>query len=384
VTTRQGSGSDRPPHTFGAMQRLSAITYRLPYSPASTDFLAHLRALLTRVPYAGTAPGRLQLTPPWPAGALPVTAFEVANVSSAEIRFGDAWSLGTDAESWSPTAAAFGSSPVGTSAPDATFSPAAPTAAPGHATPAAVIEDLASPHAGLSASSNDAAAQAVPDAGIGVAEFVQRLAGHVVAVDHTGMNLPAAAVPPERWQAIVHAVAGASAFYRYPTGEPWLFVLPSNEAEYATDIDAFADGREPRFELVRDEWLDGPLWQFALRTDLSRPDLEAMFPDPVGAAFPGLGEVFRAVTVRSPWPGLQIRFDLYYGRTDAVTDRAGALTDWETGEWLVRAGGRIKRDDVSEPNAIETERVREDRRTSAAGNDLSQDVGADVRQNGAS
>ncbi|MFD0577779.1 hypothetical protein [Dactylosporangium darangshiense] len=368
------------------MQRLSAITYRLPYSPASTDFLAHLRALLTRVPYAGTAPGRLQLTPPWPAGALPVTAFEVANVPSAEIRFGDAWSLGTDAGSWSPTqtAAALGWSTVGTSAPDATSSRAAPAAAPGHETPAAAIEDLANAHVGLSGSGNDASTQAVPDAGIGMAEFAQRLAGHVVAVDHTGMNLPAAAVPPERWQAIVHAVAGVSTFYRYPTGEPWLFVLPSNEAEYATDIDAFADGREPRFELVRDEWLDGPLWQFALRTDLSRPDLEAMFPDPVGAAFPGLGEVFRAVTVRSPWPGLQIRFDLYYSRIDAVTDRAGALTDWETGEWLVTAGGRIKRDDGSEPNAIETERVREDRRTAVAGNDLTQGVAADVRKNGAS
>ena len=283
------------------MTRLRAVTFRLPHSEASATFLTALRTLLGGVPYAAAAPGRLQLTPPAPTGALPVTVFELADVAAPQLLCGDAWSLTVDAE-----ATRSRSSTAGASTASARGAGTAPPPLDG---PDALVP------------------------GVDLAEAAALLAGHVVAVDHTGVNLPAATLPLDRWQVIVAALAEASTFYRYPTGEPWLFVLPSTAAEHADDIRDFPDGREPRFEVVRDEWLDAPLWQFALHTDLSRPQLEALFPAPAGTAFPGLGDVFRAVTVRSPWPGLLLRLDLYY--------RSGLRTDWETGEWLVAEGGRI-------------------------------------------
>jgi hypothetical protein len=60
-----------------------------------------------------------------------------------------------------------------------------------------------------------------------------------------------------------------------------------------------------------------------------------MFPEPEGTTFPELEEIFRVVPVLSPWPGLDVRFDLCY-RID------NGPSDWETGEWLVTEGGRIR------------------------------------------
>jgi hypothetical protein len=117
--------------------------------------------------------------------------------------------------------------------------------------------------------------------------------------------------------------------------EEWPFVLPSTPGELRDDIRDSVVGREPRFELVHDEWLTRTQWQFALWTDLTRAELERLFPEPEGITFPGLEEVFRVVPVRHPWPGPGIRFDLCYRVEDGPSD-------WETGEWLVTEGGRIR------------------------------------------
>jgi hypothetical protein len=77
---------------------------------------------------------------------------------------------------------------------------------------------------------------------------------------------------------------------------------------------------EPRFELVYDQWRTQTEWQFALWTDLSRAELELMFPEPEGTTFPGLEEIFRSVPVHHPWPGMDIRFDLCYRVEDSPSD----------------------------------------------------------------
>jgi hypothetical protein len=269
------------------MDRLSEITFVLPVTPESHAFLGELRTLLADVAYAKStdsagAPGgavdRLTLTPPQPSEARPVTAFALADVPAPEIVLDTGQSIATCA---------------GT---------------PGR--------------------------QALP-ARVEMPDLTRRLAGHVRRVDHTGVNLPASATSPEQWRNLVHAIASASTMYRYPTGEEWPFVLPSTSAELRGDIRDFLVGREPRFELVYDQWRTQTEWQFALWTDLSRAELELMFPEPEGTTFPGLEEIFRVVPVHHPWPGLDIRFDLCYRIEDGPSD-------WETGEWLVTEGGRIR------------------------------------------
>ncbi|MET0419689.1 MAG: GrpB family protein [Actinoplanes sp.] len=165
-----------------------------------------------------------------------------------------------------------------------------------------------------------------------MADLAQRLAGHVDRVDHTGVNLP---IAPDEWQQLVRSVAATATMYRYPDGEEWPFVLPSAAEELAGDIRDFVVGREPRFELVQELWNTHTTWQIALWTSLTRPELERLFPAPYGTTLPGLEDFFRTVYVRSPWPDLAIRFDLCYRVEDGPTD-------WETGEWLVTAGGRIR------------------------------------------
>ncbi|MET8907945.1 hypothetical protein [Micromonospora sp. NPDC004551] len=267
------------------MDRLGEIAFRLPRTPAAQAFLDQFGVLLADVPYAEPvrAPGapdgpveRLVLTPPRPDGARPVTTVGLADVPAPVVAFDPGPALGLQG----------GESPAG---------------------PAPTID---------------------------VAEVARRLAGHVRQVDHTGVNLPTATTAAEAWRGLLRALAATSALYRYPTGEEWPFLLPSTPAELRDDIRTFVTGREPRFELVHDPWRSRTEWQFTLRTDRTRAELEELFPE--GLTFPGLEDVFRVVPVHHPWwPELGIRFDLCYRAT-------GGPSDWETGEWLVTAGGRIR------------------------------------------
>ncbi|MFE7766329.1 hypothetical protein [Streptomyces sp. NPDC057438] len=271
------------------MDRLAEITFLLPDAPESHRFLDELRTLFADVAYADCTRSartadrvgdRLSLTPPRPAGARPVTAFEVADVPAPEVALGAGRSIGVGA-------------------------------------------------------ADEASEPRVLPAEVGPADLVRRVAGHVRGIDHTGVNVPACATPPGQWHDLVGALASTATMYRYPTGEDWPFVLPSTADEFVDDIRDVVVGREPRFELVYDQWLTRPQWQFALRTDLTRPQLERLFPEPEGRTFPELADVFRVVPVHSPWPGLDLRFDLSY-RTE------GGPSDWETGAWLVSEGGRIR------------------------------------------
>ncbi|MEU8263260.1 hypothetical protein AB0C02_21845 [Micromonospora sp. NPDC048999] len=265
------------------MERLTEIAFRLPRTPESAAFLGQLRTLLAGVAYAESvrAPGgaveRLTLTPPRPSGARPLTIFELADTPTPAVAFDTGPYLGVEGD---------------------------------------VLPDV------------------LPT--VDLAELTRRLAGHVRRVDHTGVNLPGRTTSPEQWRDLLLALASTSTLYRYPTGEEWPFILPSTPDELRGNIRDFVVGREPRFELVYEEWRTRTEWQFALWTDLTRAELELLFPEPEGITFPGLDEIFRVVPVNHPWwPEVSIRFDLCY-RIE------GGPTDWETGEWLVTAGGRIR------------------------------------------
>lgn len=166
-------------------------------------------------------------------------------------------------------------------------------------------------------------------------ELVARLKGHIVRIDHTGLNLPSALVSRNAWEQFIGRVAKQTNLYKYPTGEDWPFILPATQEEHKADITKFPVGREPKFELVYDTYSPVPTIQIDIETDLTRPQVEALFPEPYGISFPDLADYFRTVYVHHDWLGLAIRFDVRFKNDEPDGD-------WETGKWLVTEGGRLR------------------------------------------
>lgn len=276
------------------MPRLQRITVRFPeQTPGSDAFLAAFRALLASVPGVRSDGESLHLDPRYPTGALPTTALTLAPVATPEI------ALAME----SPLDLTVGGI------------------------------RLCREGSGEATGEMPATTEGAQLARLPLATITAKLAGQITHVDHSGVNLPKTLVDDARWAHLLRVLAGEAALYRYPDGEPWPFILPTSDEEFRDDIRAFAAGRYPKFELVHDGWATLPVLQFALGTALSRAALETLFPEPYGVAFPDLAHIFRTVYVEHPWPNLLIRLDLYY---------SGPLTDWDTGEWLVTAGGRIR------------------------------------------
>ncbi|WP_369417932.1 GNAT family N-acetyltransferase [Cohnella mopanensis] len=169
-----------------------------------------------------------------------------------------------------------------------------------------------------------------------ISYLYEQLKGRIIGIDHTGVNVPAATTEQSVWDEFMSRLSGICNLYRYP-GQQWPFIIPADDKEYDTEISNFNVKRTPKFEIVYDTYTDKPIFQFALETNITKEELESIFPEPIGFAIPGLSDIFRSVVVQSPWEDeVVFRFDLYYKPTSKE------LTDWETGEWLVREGGRVK------------------------------------------
>ncbi|HEX6258356.1 MAG TPA: hypothetical protein VFZ48_02675 [Candidatus Saccharimonadales bacterium] len=167
-----------------------------------------------------------------------------------------------------------------------------------------------------------------------IKELVARLKGHIVRIDHTGLSLPSTLVSRETWERFTDKIAKQSNLYKYPTGEDWPFILPATAEERKTGITQFPVGREPKFELVYDNYSPVPTIQIDIETNFTRSQVEKLFPNPYGVSFPDLADYFRTVYVRHDWLGLDIRFDIRFKNDEPDGD-------WETGKWLVTEGGRI-------------------------------------------
>jgi hypothetical protein len=166
-----------------------------------------------------------------------------------------------------------------------------------------------------------------------IRELAKRLTGHVTRLDHWGVNMPTSMFTAEQWQEMLQRLAVASNVYNYPEEQPWKFILPATDNEFNNDITDFPQGREPRFELVHDTYGVVPELQIDIETDLTRQEIEGLFPAPYGISYPAVADYFRTVYVHHPWRGLNIRFDIRF---------AGKPSDWESGRWLVQKGGRIE------------------------------------------
>lgn len=272
--------------------RLSQITLVFPEgTPEADAFFGNLVRLLDEVPRSTLEGDSLIIRPASPEGALPRLAIQQTSVAFPKIVF----------ETSEPIEVAVGNFQL-------------------HG--ATLMGKQAPLPSGAVPSETDAMPMKM------VYEKLQR---HIVRLDHVGINI----VGREVWNTLIRQLARVSTIYRYPTGEEWPFILPSTEAEFADDIRQFPAGREPKFELVYDEHAQEPVLQIDVGTNLSRGELEALFPEPYGYAIPEVAEYFRSVSVGHPWPGLSIRLDLRH-RNDGGPD------DWETGEWLVTEGGRMR------------------------------------------
>ena len=273
--------------------RLNQIRYLLPQDEASRAWFDAIAPILGEAPQAELDRDRLVLVPDYPAQAIPATTLEFSVVDRPTvvldtiglfiIYMGGIRLLGWDSHD-----------PI-------LMPPGAPV------TP--------------------------PNPPIEARELAEKLRGHIVRVDHTGVELPTSRVPRPTWENLLDALGAASNLYEYPAPDTEMpFVVPANADEFSRDITTFGAPRTPKFELTYG-YVSSPLLQFHLDTDLDRDTLDALLPAPSGFNLPG-ADGFRSVYVATPWPGATVRFDLSYWT-------GGALTEWDSGEWLVTEGQRL-------------------------------------------
>lgn len=165
-----------------------------------------------------------------------------------------------------------------------------------------------------------------------IGEILRRFQGHIVGVDHLGINVYPSASLGDKIQELLNILSASANLYKYPGGEPWYFVVPATEAEWNSEITNFEDLRIPKFELVVEAKSIVPVIQIDVRTDLSRVETETLLPKPYGIRLPDLDQYFLSVFAEHPWKDVEIRFDFRYFTPH--------IDEWSSGEWLVTAGER--------------------------------------------
>jgi len=159
-----------------------------------------------------------------------------------------------------------------------------------------------------------------------------KLKGHIKRVDHTGINLPSNLYSKNDWLDLLRYLSPISNLYHYPTGEPWPFLLPSTIDEKLNNIHDFTLLREPRFEMVYDNFTDIVTIQIDIETDLSKSEVEALFPKNQGISFTSLENVFKTICL-DYIDYINVRLDVRFKCSHS---------DFESGEWFVSQGKRIR------------------------------------------
>lgn len=162
-------------------------------------------------------------------------------------------------------------------------------------------------------------------------ELLSKLSGHVTRVDHTGINLLSSLYTNEEWYDFLNYISSVSNIYSYPTGEPWPFLIPSTFEEQKNEIMDFTILREPRLELVYDNSSPNPTLHIDIETNLSKQEVENLFPGNKGIYFNTLENIFKAIYLDYN-SHIDIRFDI---RFKCIHN------DFESGEWFVNYGKRL-------------------------------------------
>ena len=103
----------------------------------------------------------------------------------------------------------------------------------------------------------------------------------LAGLDHAGINLPwfEGGLHP-RLQQLRAELSECCLYHRFPTGEPWDFILPggADEIGRARRVD-YTRLRKPKFELVSFEKASTPLVQFDLAVNAPYERFRALFPE---------------------------------------------------------------------------------------------------------
>jgi hypothetical protein len=119
---------------------------------------------------------------------------------------------------------------------------------------------------------------------LGIDEVARRLAAAgigLIGADHIGINLPwfEKGVHPRILQ-LREKLTAACLYHRYPTGEPWDFILPGDRNEIAErkPVD-YTRVRRPKFELVSFDKASTPIVQIDLGVNGRYEDFAESFPE---------------------------------------------------------------------------------------------------------
>jgi hypothetical protein len=117
---------------------------------------------------------------------------------------------------------------------------------------------------------------------IDIEDFIKRIRHlELVRLDHVGFNLPwFDGVHPDIFM-LRKELGQRSAYYRYPTGEEWDFILPASQDEIRSDVVDFEKDRYPKFEIVSFDKCSTPLIQIDFSVRENFKDLAALFPEGV-------------------------------------------------------------------------------------------------------
>lgn len=120
---------------------------------------------------------------------------------------------------------------------------------------------------------------------LSVATVTQRIATsavRLIGIDHVGFNLPwfsSSDVHPRILQ-LRNKLSSRCLYHRFPTGEPWDFIIPGDTDEIANRkaVD-YTRARWPKFELVSFNKASTPLIQFDVGVDLGYESFSLLFPE---------------------------------------------------------------------------------------------------------
>jgi len=157
----------------------------------------------------------------------------------------------------------------------------------------------------------------------------ESLTGNLNELNHFGINFAPKLLSKQQYLTFRKELAKRSNLYSYPTGEEWPFMIPAMKEEFEHGIVDETVYRNPKFELVYSDYNQDPLIQFDVETNLSKQQLEKLFPKPYGIAFEGLEDAFRAVFVKTDWNGFILRLDLGFRKRGK-----------DFGYWIIRNGKR--------------------------------------------